>query len=205
MTSHPNDMAEDLIRAHGELPALMPFLHLPVQSGSDRILAAMNRAPHAPRIICGWSRESARARPDIALSSDFIVGFPGETEEDFDATLGLAREVDFASTFFFKYSPRPGTPGADLVDQVAGRGQDRAARAPARRGRDAAAGLQRGRWSAGRSTCCSRSRAGTRARSPARSPYLQAGSGRWAGSLIGQRRPGRNRRMRLEFAVRPSR
>ncbi len=117
MTSHPNDMADDLIRAHGELPALMPFLHLPVQSGSDRILAAMNRRHSAAdyrRLI-----ERIRAtRPDIALSSDFIVGFPGETEADFEATLALAREVGFASTFYFKYSPRPGTPGAELDDQI---------------------------------------------------------------------------------------
>jgi tRNA-2-methylthio-N6-dimethylallyladenosine synthase len=118
MTSHPNDMRDDLIRAHAELPALMPFLHLPVQSGSDRILDAMNRRHSAADYL--WLVERIRrARPDIALSSDFIVGFPGETEQDFAATLALAREVNFASTFFFKYSSRPGTPGADLDDQVA--------------------------------------------------------------------------------------
>ena len=117
MTSHPNDMREDLIRAHAELPALMPFLHLPVQSGSDRVLDAMNRRHNAEdyrRLV----ERIRRARPDIALSSDFIVGFPGETEADFVATLELAKEVGFASTFFFKYSSRPGTPGADLADQV---------------------------------------------------------------------------------------
>jgi tRNA-2-methylthio-N6-dimethylallyladenosine synthase len=117
MTSHPNDMREDLIRAHGELPALMPFLHLPVQSGSDRILGAMNRR-HTAEDYRRLVERIRRARPDIALSSDFIVGFPGETESDFVATLELAKEIGFASTFFFKYSPRPGTPGADLVDQV---------------------------------------------------------------------------------------
>jgi len=117
MTSHPNDMQEDLIRAHGELPALMPFLHLPVQSGSDRILDAMNRR-HSAADYRRLVARIRRTRPDIALSSDFIVGFPGETEADFAATLELAKEIGFASTFFFKYSPRPGTPGADLADQV---------------------------------------------------------------------------------------
>ena len=118
MTSHPNDMRDDLIRAHAELPALMPFLHLPVQSGSDRILDAMNRR-HSAKDYLHMVERIRRARPDIALSSDFIVGFPGETEADFAATLELAKEVNFASTFFFKYSPRPGTPGADLSDQIA--------------------------------------------------------------------------------------
>ena len=117
MTSHPNDMREDLIRAHVDLPALMPFLHLPVQSGSDRILEAMNRRHNAADYMRLVER-IRRARPDIALSSDFIVGFPGESEADFAATLELAEEVRFASTFFFKYSPRSGTPGADLADQV---------------------------------------------------------------------------------------
>ena len=117
MTSHPNDMGADLITAHGDLPALMPFLHLPVQSGSDRILSAMNRghtaAQYRDLVACVRS-----VRPDIALSSDFIVGFPGETEADFQETLDLVEAVNFASTYFFKYSPRPGTPGADLKDQV---------------------------------------------------------------------------------------
>ena len=117
ITSHPNDMLEDLIRAHAELPALMPFLHLPVQSGSDRILDAMNRR-HTAADYRRLVERIRRARPDIALSSDFIVGFPGETEADFVATLDLAKEVGFASTFFFKYSSRPGTPGANLADQV---------------------------------------------------------------------------------------
>ena len=116
-TSHPNDLDDDLIAAHRDLPALMPFLHLPVQSGSDRILKAMNRR-HDASIYVELVAKVRAARPDIALSSDFIVGFPGETEADFVATLALIRAVGFASTFSFKYSPRPGTPGADMPDQV---------------------------------------------------------------------------------------
>ena len=116
-TSHPNDMADDLIAAHQDLPGLMPFLHLPVQSGSDRMLEAMNRKHTAADYLRLVERIRA-ACPDIALSSDFIVGFPGETEEDFEATLALIREVDYASTFFFAYSPRLGTPGALLADQI---------------------------------------------------------------------------------------
>ena len=117
-TSHPNDLDEDLIAAHRDMPALMPFLHLPVQSGSDRILKAMNRRHDAAHYIDLVARIRA-ARPDIALSSDFIVGFPGETDADFEATLDLIRAVGFASTFSFKYSPRPGTPGASMTNQVA--------------------------------------------------------------------------------------
>ena len=116
-TSHPNDLDEDLILAHRDLGALMPFLHLPVQSGSDRILKAMNRKHDAATYLDLVARMRA-VRPDIALSSDFIVGFPGETDADFEATLDLIRAVGFASTFSFKYSPRPGTPGADMADQV---------------------------------------------------------------------------------------
>ncbi len=112
-TSHPADMDEDLIEAHASLPALMPFLHLPVQSGSDRILAAMNRKHTAQDYLDLVGRIRQR-RPDIALSSDFIVGFPGETEEDFVETLSLAEAVGYASSFAFKYSPRPGTPSAAL-------------------------------------------------------------------------------------------
>jgi tRNA-2-methylthio-N6-dimethylallyladenosine synthase len=117
MTSHPNDMGDDLIEAHAELPELMPYLHLPVQSGSDRILQAMNRR-HTAEDYLRLVERIRHARPDIALSSDFIVGFPGETEADFQATLDLIRTIDYASTFFFKYSPRPGTPGADMADQI---------------------------------------------------------------------------------------
>ncbi len=116
-TSHPNDLDDDLIAAHRDLAALMPFFHLPVQSGSDRILGAMNRKHTVARYIDLIGRLRA-ARPDVALSSDFIVGFPGETEVDFEATLDLIRTVGFASTFAFKYSPRPGTPAAGLPGQV---------------------------------------------------------------------------------------
>ncbi len=116
-TSHPCDMDDDLIAAHGEVPALMPFLHLPVQSGSDAVLKAMNRRHTADDYLRLVERLRA-ARPDLGLSSDFIVGHPGETEADFAATLALIRRVGFASAFSFKYSPRPGTPAADASDQV---------------------------------------------------------------------------------------
>jgi tRNA-2-methylthio-N6-dimethylallyladenosine synthase len=120
-TSHPNDMTDDLIAAHGDNPKLMPYLHLPVQSGSDRILKAMNRKHTAEAYLRLIDRLRA-ARPDLALSSDFIVGFPGETEEDFDATMDLVRAVGYQAAFSFKYSPRPGTPAAEkpgLPDDVA--------------------------------------------------------------------------------------
>lgn len=117
MTSHPNDMDDDLFRVHADIPAVMPFLHLPVQSGSDRILAKMNRG-HTAAFYLELIEKTRIARPDIALSSDFIVGFPGETEEDFQATLDLIQRVNFAMTYFFKYSPRPGTPASDMADQV---------------------------------------------------------------------------------------
>jgi len=110
-TSHPNDMAEDLIEAHGAEPKLMPYLHLPVQSGSDRILKLMNRHHTAEDYLRLIARIRA-ARPDIMLSSDFIAGFPGETEADHRATLDLIREVGYGAAFSFKYSPRPGTPAA---------------------------------------------------------------------------------------------
>jgi tRNA-2-methylthio-N6-dimethylallyladenosine synthase len=116
-TSHPLDMDEDLIAAHRDLPALMPQLHLPVQSGSDRILAAMNRRHTRADYVDVVSR-LRRTRPDLALTSDFIVGFPGETESDFAATLGLVDEIGYSGAFSFKYSPRPGTPGAGMNDQV---------------------------------------------------------------------------------------
>jgi tRNA-2-methylthio-N6-dimethylallyladenosine synthase len=116
-TSHPRDMDDDLIAAHRDLPALMPQLHLPVQSGSDRILAAMNRRHTRADYVEVVSR-LLKARPDMALTSDFIVGFPGETEDDFAATLGLVSEIGYSGAFSFKYSRRPGTPGADMDDQV---------------------------------------------------------------------------------------
>src|SRR6478735_3268992 len=117
-TSHPRDMDDDLIAAHRDLPQVMPFLHLPVQAGSDRILAAMNRKNTAGeyRLLIERVR---KARPDIALSSDFIVGFPGETEADFPETLRLVEDIGFASSYTFKYSPRPGTPAAELEHQIA--------------------------------------------------------------------------------------
>ena len=112
MTSHPNDMDDDLIAAHGDEPALMPYLHLPVQSGSDRMLKAMNRKHTAQDYLRLIERFRA-ARPDILVSSDFIVGFPGETEQDFTETLDLIRAIGFGAAFSFKYSSRPGTPAAE--------------------------------------------------------------------------------------------
>src|ERR1700674_137239 len=117
-TSHPRDMSSDLIAAHRDLPALMPYLHLPVQSGADRVLAAMNRRHSADEYL-KIIDEVRTARRDIALSSDFIVGFPGEREKDFAATLDLVRAVGFAQAYSFKYSPRPGTPAATAEDQIA--------------------------------------------------------------------------------------
>ena len=116
-TSHPNDMTEDLVAAHRDIEALAPYLHLPVQSGSDRILASMNRRHSVADYLDIISRARA-ARPDIAFSSDFIVGYPGESEADFEATLALARTVGYASSYAFKYSPRPGTPAAESDGQV---------------------------------------------------------------------------------------
>ncbi len=118
MTSHPRDMGEDLIAAHRDIAKLMPFLHLPIQSGSDRVLAAMNRRHGRGEYLDVIARVRA-ARPDIALSSDFIVGFPGETEEDFAATINLVEQASFAQAFSFKYSPRPGTPAAEMDEQIA--------------------------------------------------------------------------------------
>jgi tRNA-2-methylthio-N6-dimethylallyladenosine synthase len=116
-TSHPRDMSPALIRAHAEVPALMPYLHLPVQSGSDRVLARMNRQHTAADYLAVIDRLRS-ANPDIALSSDFIVGHPGETEADFEDTLNLVRAVGYAQAYSFKYSPRPGTLAADADDQV---------------------------------------------------------------------------------------
>ena len=117
MTSHPCDMEDDLIAAHGDLPALMPYVHLPVQSGSDRILAAMNRR-HTRQDYLDVIARLRASRADLAFTSDFIVGFPGETEDDFRATLALVEEVGFATAYSFTYSPRPGTPAAEMGDQV---------------------------------------------------------------------------------------
>ena len=116
-TSHPRDMDEALINAHRDLPKLMPFLHLPVQSGSDLILKAMNRR-HTADDYRRTIEKIKHAQPQIALSSDFIVGFPGETDSDFEATLQLICDVGFASAYSFKYSARPGTPAADLGTDI---------------------------------------------------------------------------------------
>jgi tRNA-2-methylthio-N6-dimethylallyladenosine synthase len=123
-TSHPRDMDDALIGAHADLPQLMPFLHLPVQSGSDRILASMNRK-HGAADFLRIIEKLRQYRPDIALSSDFIVGHPGETEADFEATLDLIRQVGFAQAFSFKYSQRPGTPAAGAPNQVPEAEKDR--------------------------------------------------------------------------------
>ena len=116
-TSHPRDMGDDLIAAHAELPELMPYLHLPVQAGSDKILKAMNR-DHTAESYIRLIEKIRAARPDIAMSGDFIVGFPGERDGDFEKTLDLVREVGFASAFSFKYSRRPGTPASAMPGQV---------------------------------------------------------------------------------------
>jgi len=116
-TSHPADVTDGLIAAHGEVDKLMPFLHLPVQSGSDRVLRAMNRSHTADSYLKLIERFRA-ARPDLAVSGDFIVGFPGETEAEFEETLRLVDAVGYAQAFSFKYSPRPGTPAAGMAEQV---------------------------------------------------------------------------------------
>lgn len=116
-TSHPHDMTDDLIKVHGDIKECMPYLHLPVQAGSDRVLKAMNRTHNSAsykKII----KDLRKVRPDIALSGDFIVGFPGETEEDFEQTMQLVRDVKYAQAYSFKYSPRPGTPAAIMENQV---------------------------------------------------------------------------------------
>lgn len=117
ITSHPRDMDDDLIAAHADTPELMPFLHLPVQSGSNNILKAMNRG-HTREHYLDIMRRMKEARPDIALASDFIVGFPGENDKDFEDTMDLVREVNYAIAYSFKYSERPGTPAAEMFGQV---------------------------------------------------------------------------------------
>ncbi|KXU30788.1 tRNA-2-methylthio-N(6)-dimethylallyladenosine synthase MiaB [Sphingobium sp. 22B] len=116
-TSHPNDMSDGLIAAHGDEPKLMPFLHLPVQSGNDRVLKAMNRSHDADSYLRIIERVR-EARPDIALSGDFIVGFPGETDAEFEDTLKIVEQVRYAQCYSFKYSSRPGTPAADMDGQI---------------------------------------------------------------------------------------
>ncbi|MEW6626795.1 MAG: tRNA (N6-isopentenyl adenosine(37)-C2)-methylthiotransferase MiaB, partial [Pseudomonadota bacterium] len=116
-TSHPNDMSDGLIAAHGDVDKLMPFLHLPVQAGNDRILKAMNRS-HSAESYLRIIERVRQARPDIALSGDFIVGFPGETDAEFEDTLRIVEQVRYAQCYSFKYSPRPGTPAADMDHQI---------------------------------------------------------------------------------------
>jgi tRNA-2-methylthio-N6-dimethylallyladenosine synthase len=122
-TSHPRDVEDSLIEAHRDLPALMPFVHLPVQSGSDRILAAMNRK-HTVHDYFAVIERFRRVRQDIAFSSDFIVGFPGESEQDFSATLALVMQIGYAGAYSFKYSPRPGTPAAEMRETVSASDMD---------------------------------------------------------------------------------
>jgi tRNA-2-methylthio-N6-dimethylallyladenosine synthase len=122
-TSHPRDVDDSLIAAHRDLPALMPFVHLPVQSGSDRILGAMNRK-HTVQDYRKVIDRFRAVRQDIAFSSDFIVGFPGETEEDFSATLALVMQIGYAAAYSFKYSPRPGTPAAEMQETVSASDMD---------------------------------------------------------------------------------
>jgi tRNA-2-methylthio-N6-dimethylallyladenosine synthase len=183
MTSHPRDMDDDLIAAHGDLAALMPYLHLPVQSGSDVILAAMNRG-HCADAYRRIVEQVRRARTDIALSSDFIVGFPGESDKDFEATLALVREVGFAQSYSFKYSRRPGTPAAAAAKQVAERVKDERLQAL-----QALLAEQRVAFDAG---CTGRvmqvlfEKPGRRAgQAIGRSPYLQSVHVEGAASLVG--------------------
>jgi len=171
-TSHPADMTDELIAAHGEVDKLMPYLHLPVQSGSDRILKAMNRSHSAETYLAVIEKVRA-ARPDIALSGDFIVGFPGETDEDFEASLNIVDAVRYASAYSFKYSPRPGTPAAVMEDQIpADVMDDRLARLQARIG---AHQLAFNRSTVGRRTRVLIERPGKRAgQMIGRSPWLQS-------------------------------
>jgi tRNA-2-methylthio-N6-dimethylallyladenosine synthase len=186
-TSYPADVDDDLIAAHGEVRALMPFLHLPVQSGSDRILAAMNRR-HRRDDYRRLVERLRRAQPDLALSTDLIVGFPGETEEDFQATLALIDEVGFAQAYSFKYSPRPGTPAAAMTGQLDDAVKvERLARAQER---IAAGQLAFNKSCVGRKLEVLFDRPG---RFPGqvigRSPYMQsvyvAGSTDWLGKIVG--------------------
>ncbi len=116
-TSHPHDMTDQLIKAHGQIKECMPYLHLPVQAGSDKVLKAMNRT-HDTASYKKIIADLRKIRPDLALSGDFIVGFPGETDQDFEETMNLVREVRYAQAYSFKYSPRPGTPAATMENQV---------------------------------------------------------------------------------------
>ena len=166
MTSHPRDMDEDLIAAHGDVPQLMPYLHLPVQSGSDRVLEAMNRG-HTHDLYYRLVDRLRSVRPDLALSSDFIVGFPGESDADFDDTMRLISDVGFASAYSFMYSRRPGTPGAALVNQIP----------------DA---VKAARLSALQALIASQQRAFNESKTGATMPVLFAEAGRKPGQVLGK-------------------
>ena len=172
-TSHPTDMSDALIAAHGEIEKLMPYLHLPVQSGSDRILRAMNRS-HTTESYLRTLEKVRGARPDIAVSGDFIVGFPGESEAEFEETLNLIDEVRYAAAYSFKYSPRPGTPAATMEDQFIPKDvmEDRLARLQARVAKHQLAFNQA---SVGRNTQILLERQGRRpGQMIGRSPWLQS-------------------------------
>ena len=171
-TSHPADMSDALIAAHGEIGKLMPFLHLPVQSGSDRILKAMNRSHSAESYVRTIEKVRA-ARPDIGISGDFIVGFPGESEADFEATLQIVDAVRYASAYSFKYSARPGTPAAQMEDQIAPELMDE--RLQRLHGRIAEQQIAFNRATVGRDTAILIERKGRRAgQMIGRSPWLQS-------------------------------
>ncbi len=171
-TSHPADMSDGLIAAHGEVDKLMPYLHLPVQSGSDRILKAMNRS-HSTEGYLRTIGKVRAARPDIAISGDFIVGFPGETEGDFEATLAIVDAVGYAAAYSFKYSARPGTPAAVMDSQVAAEVMDERLRRL--HGRIAEHQLAFNRASVGKETRILIERSGRREKQMiGRSPWLQS-------------------------------
>lgn len=187
-TSHPLEMTADLIAAHAEVPALMPFVHLPVQSGSDRVLAAMNRRHNRDDYVRIVDR-LREARPDIALSGDFIVGFPGEAEADFDATMALVRRVGYAQAYSFKYSPRPGTPAAALAAGVVPEA-DKARRLAALQTLLKEQQLAFNRACAGRELAVLFERAGRVAgQVVGRSPFMQAVHAAGSEALIGTVRP----------------
>jgi tRNA-2-methylthio-N6-dimethylallyladenosine synthase len=186
-TSYPADVDDDLIAAHADVPALMPFLHLPVQSGSDRILAAMNRR-HRGDDYRRLVERLRRAQPDLALSTDLIVGFPGETEEDFRATLALIDEIGFAQAYSFKYSSRPGTPAAAMPGQL----DDavKVERLALAQERIAASQLAFNKSCVGRRLDVLFDRPGRRpGQIIGRSPYMQSvyvpGSADWLGKIVG--------------------
>jgi len=186
VTSHPLDMGDDLIAAHRDLPALMPHLHLPAQSGSDRILAAMNRR-HTRAEYLATIERLRRAREDIAFASDFIVGFPGETEDDLRDTISLVAEVGFASAYSFRYSPRPGTPAADMEQIPDGLKHERLLRLQAEIERQQ--GIFLGQW-LGRTVDVLFEKPGQRTdQLVGRSPHLQPVHALAPSSMIGEIHP----------------